>query len=139
LSDRDARILGGVVEIDMQVALDLQREVDQRMPRELFQHVVEKAHSRGYGIVAAPVEIDPDLDARLIGSAFERSLAHGTMSPFPKPRLLASPKPGGHRIDGDSPPHMRGAERGRPRPPSRANGAADDGRAPGLSCANRPR
>ena len=43
LADRDRRILGGVVLVDMQVADDAAGNVDQRMARELLDHVVEKA------------------------------------------------------------------------------------------------
>ena len=43
LADDVAGVLGGVVEVDVQVALGLQRDVDQAVPGELLEHVVEKA------------------------------------------------------------------------------------------------
>ncbi len=43
LAEHDAGILGGVVEIDVQVALGLERDVDQGVARQLLQHVVEEA------------------------------------------------------------------------------------------------
>ena len=43
LAERDADILGGVMMVDMQVALGLDLDVDARMPRQQIEHVVEKA------------------------------------------------------------------------------------------------
>ena len=42
LADDVAGILGGVVEIDVQIALGPKRDVDQAMARQLLQHVVEE-------------------------------------------------------------------------------------------------
>ncbi len=47
LAEHDADILGGVVEIDMQVALGLHRQVEQPVPGESGQHVVEEADAGG--------------------------------------------------------------------------------------------
>ena len=55
-------VLGGVVLVDMQVAVDLHRHVDQRMARELFDHVIEKADPGRNVVGAGPVEIDLDED-----------------------------------------------------------------------------
>src|SRR5215467_11147657 len=44
-AERDAAILGGVMVIDMQVALGVHRDVDAGMARQQLQHVVEKAHA----------------------------------------------------------------------------------------------
>ena len=43
LAERDADVLGGVVVVDVQVALGLDRDVDARMPRQQIEHVVEEA------------------------------------------------------------------------------------------------
>ena len=76
LADDVAGILGGVVEIDMQVALGVQRDVDQAVLRELLQHVVEKPDpGRDLGRAGA-VEIDPPLDPRLPRVPLDRRDPH---------------------------------------------------------------
>ena len=47
LAEHDADILGGVVEVDMQVALGLHVEVEQPVAGEGGQHVVEEADAGG--------------------------------------------------------------------------------------------
>ena len=69
LADGDAGILGGVVEVDMQIALRLHLEIDQAVARELLQHMVEKADAgRDLGTARA-VEIDRDADLGFLGLA----------------------------------------------------------------------
>ena len=58
LAERDADILGGVVVVDVQVALGLDRHVDQGMARQLVEHVVEKADAGRDRGLAGAVEID---------------------------------------------------------------------------------
>ena len=77
LPERDADILGGVVVIDVQVALGLDREVDAGMARQEFEHVVEKADAGRDRRNAGPVEVDRDLDVGLLGAAPDRAFAHG--------------------------------------------------------------
>src|SRR5205807_625439 len=80
-------ILRGVVEIDVQVALGLERDVDQRVARQLLQHMVEEADSCRHVIGAGAVEIDGGLDLGLLGGALDGGLSlHGGA-------LLASPAP----------------------------------------------
>ena len=74
LAERDADILGGVVVVDVQVALGLHGEIDAGMPRQQVQHVVEEADSGGDGGRAGAVEIDRDLDVGLLGGALDRAL-----------------------------------------------------------------
>ena len=79
LAERDAGILDGVVVVDMQVALGLDRHVDQRMARKLLQHMVEEADA-GRDIEAArAVDIDCDRDRGLLGFTADtcRALACG--------------------------------------------------------------
>ena len=72
LAERDADILGGVVVVDMQVALGLDRDVDARMPRQQVEHMVEKADAgRDVGHAGA-VEVDGDLDVGFLGLALDR-------------------------------------------------------------------
>ena len=74
------RILRGVVEIDVQVALGLQRDVDQGVARELLQHVVEEADAGRDVIGAGAVEIDGRLDLGLLGGAIDGGLPlHGVL------------------------------------------------------------
>src|SRR3546814_9487700 len=45
LAHRDAGILDGMMLVDMEIAHRLHVEIDQRMSRELFEHMIEKARS----------------------------------------------------------------------------------------------
>ena len=75
LAERDADVLGGVVVVDVQVALGLDRDVDARVPRQQIEHVVEEADAgRDVGDALA-VEIDRDLDVGLLGGALDRAFA----------------------------------------------------------------
>src|SRR5262249_21645460 len=76
LPERDADILGGVVVIDMQVALGLDREVDAGMARQKLEHVVEEADAGRDRRNAGAVEIDRNLDVGLLGAALDRTFAH---------------------------------------------------------------
>ena len=58
LAERDADVLDRVVIVDVQVALGAHRQVDQRMARELVEHVVEEADAGGDVGRAGAVEID---------------------------------------------------------------------------------
>ena len=73
LTQRDRRILGGVVLVDVEVALDLHRHVDQRVAAELLHHVIKKADASRNVIGAGPVEIDGNGDLRLGGVAVYRA------------------------------------------------------------------
>ena len=77
LPERDADVLRRVMQVDVGVALGAHRQVDQRMARELLQHVVEEADACLHVIAAGPVEIDGDGDPRFGGLAGDFCLAHG--------------------------------------------------------------
>ena len=77
LPERDAAVLGGVVRVDVQVADRCQLDIDERMPRQLFEHVVEEADAGGDIIDAGAVEPDGDVEPRLVGVAADRGAAHG--------------------------------------------------------------
>ena len=80
LAERDADILGRVVIIDMEIALGLDRDVDERMAGQQVEHMIEEANAgRDVGHAGA-VEIDRDLDLGLLGLALDGGLAHGTLS-----------------------------------------------------------
>ena len=71
LADHDAGVLGGVVKIDMEVALRAHLEVDQRMTRQLFEHVIEKTDPGVDVVFAVTVEIERDEDIGLLGLALD--------------------------------------------------------------------
>ena len=73
LAERDADILGGVVVVDVQVALGLDRDVDARVARQQIEHVVEEADAGRDVRDALAVEIDRDLDVGLLGGALDRA------------------------------------------------------------------
>ena len=76
LADDIAGVLGGVVEVDVQIAHRAQRDVDQAVPGQLLEHVVEKADAgRDLGDAGA-VEIDATGDLGLLGVAFDRRHPH---------------------------------------------------------------
>ena len=77
LAERDRRILGGVVLIDMQVAGRAQADVDQRVARELLEHMIEEADAGRDLIGAGAVEVDLDRDVGFARLAVDRGGAHG--------------------------------------------------------------
>ena len=94
LAQHDAAILRRVVEVDVQVALGLQRDVDQGVAGELLQHVVEEADARGDVVGAGAVEVDGRLDLGLLGGALDGGLPfHGNLA------LLAGRNPSLYQLD----------------------------------------
>ena len=79
LAERDADVFRRVVEVDMRVALGAHGQVDQRMARELLQHMVEEADPGRHVVAAGAVEIDGDGDFRLGGVAGDFRCAHGAV------------------------------------------------------------
>ncbi|KIT81814.1 hypothetical protein QT20_00235, partial [Staphylococcus aureus] len=76
LSERDSDVFGGVVVIDMEVAIRLHRDVDARMAGQEVEHMVEEAdpgRNRGH---ACSVEVDRHLDVGLLGLALDGCGAH---------------------------------------------------------------
>ncbi len=63
--------------VDMEIALDLHRHVDQRMARKLFDHVIEEADPGFHRIASRPIEIDRHPNGGFRGVAFDSSSAHG--------------------------------------------------------------
>ena len=76
LADRERAIFGGVVLVDMQVTVDPAGQVDQRMPRKLFDHMIEKADPGGDIETTGPVEVQLDENIGLMGLAFYTGGAH---------------------------------------------------------------
>lgn len=69
LADGDAGIFHGVMVIDMQIALNLDLHVDQRMAAELVQHMVEKSHAGGNCRFAGAVDIHAHRNRGFVGLA----------------------------------------------------------------------
>src|SRR5205085_3939768 len=86
LPERDADVLGGVVMVDMQVALGVHRDVDARVARQQVEHVIEEADAGRNRRAAGAVEVDLDRDVGLLGLALYRRGAH--VEPLEIARLL---------------------------------------------------
>ncbi|CDX17810.1 hypothetical protein MPLA_1170034 [Mesorhizobium sp. ORS 3359] len=81
LADGDAGVLDRVVVVDMQVALSLDRHVDQRMSRQLVEHMVEETDAgRNVGLALA-VDMDRDRNLGFLGLAadFGRTRHHSVL------------------------------------------------------------
>ena len=72
VAQHDADVLGGVVGVDVQVALGAHRDVDQAVARELLQHVVKETDAGLDIVFAGAIEVDGGGDARLLGGAAHR-------------------------------------------------------------------
>jgi hypothetical protein len=62
LAEGDADILDGVVGVDVQVAVGLNFEVDQAVPGNLLEHVIEKGDTGGEAALAAAIEVQANGD-----------------------------------------------------------------------------
>ena len=84
LPERDPDVLGGVVMVDMEIAVRLHRDVDARMPGQQIEHVVEEADPGRNPGHARAIEVYRNLDVGLLGLALDGRRAHE------KPLPLAS-------------------------------------------------
>ena len=84
LAENDAGVLNRVVVVDVQVAVGADGDVDQRMARQLVQHVIEEADPGLHVVPAGAVEIDGNRNAGFTGLAedFRGARCHG-LWPFP--------------------------------------------------------
>ena len=69
LAEHDADILGGVMEVDVQVALGAHGQVEQAVAGEGGEHVVEEADAGGDVRLPRPVEIQGQGDVGFGGPA----------------------------------------------------------------------
>lgn len=69
LADGDAGIFDRMVIIDMQVTLNLDIHVDQRMAAQLVQHMIEKSHPGGNCRLAGAVDIHAHRNRGFVGLA----------------------------------------------------------------------
>jgi hypothetical protein len=80
-ADQDPAVLDGVVRVHPEIAGCLDVEIDQGMPRQLRQHVVEESDPGPDPPDTGPVEIDGDPDGGLSGRTLGACLAgHGSSS-----------------------------------------------------------
>jgi hypothetical protein len=63
--------------VDMQVAYRLYVKVNQRMPGQLFEHMIKKADARVYFIYSTAIEVDLDINRRFVRLAADSPGAHG--------------------------------------------------------------
>ena len=78
LPQRNADILGGVVVVHLHIAVAGEDEVKAAMPGKQLQHVVQKAAARVHLIAARAVQIEGQLDLRLVGVPFDAHFPHGS-------------------------------------------------------------
>ena len=69
LADNDAGIFDRMVAIYMQIAIGLNVEIDEAMPAERVEHVIEKAYAGRNVRFTRSVKIQRNLDAGLLGFA----------------------------------------------------------------------
>ncbi len=62
LAEGDAGVFDGMVKVDVNVAIDLQVEVEQAVAGEESQHVIEEADASRDVVLAGPVEVEGQLD-----------------------------------------------------------------------------
>ena len=88
LADDIAGVLRGVVEVDVQISFRMQGDIDQAMPGELFEHVIEKPDAGRDLCGAAAVEIHSAGDPGFLGVAFDRRHPHDTLLEGPHLRHI---------------------------------------------------
>jgi hypothetical protein len=81
LAERDPDVLGGVMRVDLKIALGRDLKVDARMAGEKIEHVIEKADAGRNRCRAAAIEIDRHLDVGFLGGSAQRSLTHRDQRP----------------------------------------------------------
>ena len=69
-AERDGHVLDRVMGIDMKIARRRDLEIDQRVPRDLLEHVIEKADPGLDPGRTRPVEIERDADRRFLRRPF---------------------------------------------------------------------
>jgi hypothetical protein len=71
-AEGDAGVFHGMVLIDIQVAIRLQREIECAVTRDEIEHVIEKANASGDAGRAFAVEIQTEVNVSLVGFAMNR-------------------------------------------------------------------
>ena len=86
LAERDRYVFGRVVIIDVQIAFGAHRDIDQRVARQLVEHMVKETHAGLIVIAATAVEIDLDRDVGFGGGAGQGAATHRA-----SPKAIAAP------------------------------------------------
>ena len=95
-ANRETGILDRMMLVDVQVADRFHGEIDQRMPAQLLEHVIEETDPRGHVIRARPVQVDGDEDAGFARLAADRRGAHAApIAPICAYAILTRPA---HRL-----------------------------------------
>jgi hypothetical protein len=81
-------VFGGVVLIDMQIALGLDRQVDPRVARQKIEHVVEKADAGRNLVLALAIEINLHRNLGFLGFAGDFAGTH--LKRLLKARVIAA-------------------------------------------------
>ncbi len=111
LPKRDPCVLDRMMIVDVAISLGPNGDVDKGMTRQLVEHMIEKADAGGDVGKPRSIEIKADLNARLVGLAYDCALAHGDffcLKPLgpgdSKPRRAWPPKqrPTARRVVGAS-------------------------------------
>src|SRR5262249_24910827 len=76
LAKSDACILDRVMLVNVKIALSADFDVDERMPGELFEHMIEESDSRFYIGAARSIEIGLDLDGSFLSLARDGAFSH---------------------------------------------------------------
>src|SRR5690606_10588111 len=73
LTEYDARVLDGVMKIDLDIPVRLHFEIHQAVPRKERQHMVEERDLRRNGACAPPVDVQVETDAGFGGVTLDLS------------------------------------------------------------------
>ncbi len=65
--------------VDLQIAGRAHGQVDQAVPRQLVQHVVEKPYTGAAVVAAGAVEVQRDRNLGLGGLSGDLGLSHGSL------------------------------------------------------------
>ena len=63
--------------VDMQIAYRLHLQIDERVARQLLQHMVQKANACGHVIYTTAVEVDLNINGRFVRLATDKACTHG--------------------------------------------------------------
>lgn len=77
LADGDTGIFGGMMLVDVQIADRLHLQIDERVARQLLQHMVQKANACGHVIYTTAVEVDLNIYGRFVRLTTDRACTHG--------------------------------------------------------------
>ena len=71
----DTDVLDGMVIVDMKVALRLDGEIEQPVPRHVSQHMVKESDSGVNLALAGPIQIEPNGNIRLRSTPLDNSFS----------------------------------------------------------------